>query len=517
MVGISNWSLDPRQDEPRGRTGVRRPAPTVARLGCWPLGIVEVGEPRSSGTSSSANSEGYGDEGPPPRPRAPFPALHRPPRYLHALARSPRASTQQEHADFWGLREFYSTVIKINRFGAATARRAALAASSTAPPPRRRRGGASGRRGHLDAVLRNFGGGRTRSAKVRTDFFDSAACRRSVLPSPPRSFIEASMPTPTLTSGAAPRARASRLVRANAEPARPPDAAHEEQRGARPALRPRDAAARARRGRSSALATSLDQTDLQVCLNIQRVKLCMAEGVPSCSCTASRCTRALYDLLNQHYVQYGGRAGCDELRSARSRRLCPIHPQFRVVVVVEKLERARAGSSSTCRCSTASRSRSSSAPTSCARGTDAARAPTPRHRGVRGKASAAPAASAPPYPSPHRRFSAAARAEAAPRSSRAASRPPPSARRFALVARALPEFGCAARRGRRPEVMATATAAAAAAATPRRARVLWRTVFAPLLEIANPAFVPPALERARRQRRRRRRRRRRRGCEGGGR
>ena len=81
----------------------------------------------------------------------------------------------------------------------------------------------------------------------------------------------------------------------------------------------------------------LDQTDLQVCLNIQRVKLCMAEGITVVLVHSESLYESLYDLLNQHYTEYGGQRYV-RLAFGTSSRLCPVHKEFRIVVVVEKLE-----------------------------------------------------------------------------------------------------------------------------------------------------------------------------------
>jgi hypothetical protein len=45
----------------------------------------------------------------------------------------------------------------------------------------------------------------------------------------------------------------------------------------------------------------------------------------------------LLDLLNQHYSTYGGQLYV-RLAFGTHSRLCPIHPTFRVVCVVEKTD-----------------------------------------------------------------------------------------------------------------------------------------------------------------------------------
>ncbi len=49
---------------------------------------------------------------------------------------------------------------------------------------------------------------------------------------------------------------------------------------------------------------------------------------------------SLYDLLNQHYCEYGGQLYV-RLAFGTNSRLCPIHRQFRVIVVVEKASSSR--------------------------------------------------------------------------------------------------------------------------------------------------------------------------------
>jgi hypothetical protein len=82
---------------------------------------------------------------------------------------------------------------------------------------------------------------------------------------------------------------------------------------------------------------ALDQTDLQICLNIQKIKLCMAEGVNVILVNCESLYESLYDLLNQHYSDYAGQRYV-RLAFGSHSKLCPIHPAFRVVVVVEKFD-----------------------------------------------------------------------------------------------------------------------------------------------------------------------------------
>ena len=81
----------------------------------------------------------------------------------------------------------------------------------------------------------------------------------------------------------------------------------------------------------------LDQTDLQICLNIQRVKNCMAQGKTVILVHCAAMYESLYDLLNQHYTESGGQLYCRLAVGANS-RLCPLLKEFRVVVVVDTTE-----------------------------------------------------------------------------------------------------------------------------------------------------------------------------------
>lgn len=78
----------------------------------------------------------------------------------------------------------------------------------------------------------------------------------------------------------------------------------------------------------------LDKTDLQICLNLQRVKHCMANGVTLVLVHCEALYESMYDLLNQHYTEAGGQLWV-RLAFGTHSRLCPIDPSFRVIVVVE--------------------------------------------------------------------------------------------------------------------------------------------------------------------------------------
>ena len=146
VVGISNWALDPAKMN--RAVHLYRPAPTVEDLSLTAEGMVR-----------SANLKGY----------------------LQALARAYNTVYQeQDHADFWGLREFYSTVRAINS-----------ALQQARDGDKSGGGGGSGDNNNdvegsltpamlLNAVLRNFGGRPMELAKVVRIFFMELG-----LPQPP--------------------------------------------------------------------------------------------------------------------------------------------------------------------------------------------------------------------------------------------------------------------------------------------------------------------------------------------
>lgn len=75
----------------------------------------------------------------------------------------------------------------------------------------------------------------------------------------------------------------------------------------------------------------------QVCLNIQRVKYCMATGTTLVLVHCETLYESMYDLLNQHYTSVGAQLWV-RLAFGTHSRLCPIDPSFRVIVIVEKTD-----------------------------------------------------------------------------------------------------------------------------------------------------------------------------------
>jgi hypothetical protein len=271
VVGISNWSLDPAKMN--RAVHLYRPAPTVDDLSITAEGMVR-----------SANLKGY----------------------LHELARAyNEIYHSQEHPDFWGLREFYSTVRAINT--AISSRKGVTGSEVVAMD--------SGIL--LNAILRNFGGRPQEMDRIIQCFF-----LRLGLPSVSswRDILIEDLIKSNLTE---PEARHLMLLTKN--------------NAALSLLLDRSILMQDKTEIIFGSDFPLDQNDLQVCINIQRVKLCMAEGITTVLVHCESLYESLYDLLNQHYVEYGGQIYV-RLAFGTYTRLCPIHKNFRIVVIVEKEE-----------------------------------------------------------------------------------------------------------------------------------------------------------------------------------
>jgi hypothetical protein len=271
VVGISNWALDPAKMN--RAVHLYRPAPTVEDLSLTAEGMVR-----------SANLKGY----------------------LQALARAySKTYTQQKHADFWGLREFYSTVRAINT--SLARRRAQTGVEAVVLDAEIL----------LSAVLRNFGGRPHELQEVVSSFFSELGL---TVPSAWRDVRVESLVVQNLSE---PDARHLMLLTKN--------------NAALSLLLDREILKQDKTEIIFGSDFPLDQNDLQVCLNIQRVKLCMSEGITVVLVHCESLYESLYDLLNQHYVEYGGQTYV-RLAFGTYTRLCPIHRLFRVVVVVETVE-----------------------------------------------------------------------------------------------------------------------------------------------------------------------------------
>lgn len=271
VVGISNWSLDPAKMN--RAVHLYRPAPTVEDLSITAEGMVR-----------SANLKGY----------------------LHELARAyNEIYHSQEHPDFWGLREFYSTVRAINT---SISSRKLITGSEVI---------AMDSEILINAILRNFGGRPQEMDRIIQCFF-----LRLGLPLV-NSWRDILIEDLIKSNLKEPEARHLMLLTKN--------------NAALSLLLDRSILMKDKTEIIFGSDFPLDQNDLQVCINIQRVKLCMAEGITTVLVHCESLYESLYDLLNQHYVEYGGQIYV-RLAFGTYTRLCPIHKHFRIIVIVEKEE-----------------------------------------------------------------------------------------------------------------------------------------------------------------------------------
>ncbi|XP_053396339.1 E3 ubiquitin-protein ligase rnf213-alpha-like isoform X2 [Mercenaria mercenaria] len=78
-----------------------------------------------------------------------------------------------------------------------------------------------------------------------------------------------------------------------------------------------------------------DQEYTQVCRNINKIKVCMETGKTVVLLNLENLYESLYDALNQYYVYFGGERFVD-LGLGTHRVKCPVHKNFRLIVVAEK-------------------------------------------------------------------------------------------------------------------------------------------------------------------------------------
>ncbi|XP_053396017.1 E3 ubiquitin-protein ligase rnf213-alpha-like [Mercenaria mercenaria] len=78
-----------------------------------------------------------------------------------------------------------------------------------------------------------------------------------------------------------------------------------------------------------------DQEYTQVCLNINKIKVCMETGNTVVLLNLENLYESLYDALNQYYVFFGDVRYVD-LGLGTHRVKCPVHPDFRLIVIAEK-------------------------------------------------------------------------------------------------------------------------------------------------------------------------------------
>ncbi|XP_035997551.1 E3 ubiquitin-protein ligase rnf213-alpha [Fundulus heteroclitus] len=78
-----------------------------------------------------------------------------------------------------------------------------------------------------------------------------------------------------------------------------------------------------------------DQEYMQICRNINRVKVCMETGQTVVLLNLQNLYESLYDALNQYYVTLGGQKYVD-LGLGTHRVKCRVHPNFKLIVIEEK-------------------------------------------------------------------------------------------------------------------------------------------------------------------------------------
>lgn len=77
-----------------------------------------------------------------------------------------------------------------------------------------------------------------------------------------------------------------------------------------------------------------DQSDVVVAMNLQRIKSCMQRPMSLVMVHCDSLYESLYDLLNQHYTEYAGNRYVRIAHGSKA-KLCPIHPKFRIIVITE--------------------------------------------------------------------------------------------------------------------------------------------------------------------------------------
>ncbi|CAK0875561.1 unnamed protein product, partial [Prorocentrum cordatum] len=265
-VGISNWSLDAAKMS-RFVTLYRPPA-TVEDLRVTAEGMV-----------ASANLRGY----------------------LKALSEAFfDVYRTQGRPDFWGMREFYSTVRVVH---AELRDRAARGGEAALEP-----------QVLLRTVQRNFGGrpASELDACVRKFFGHTGMSERHV----PR-FTTLELVGQNLRE---PEARHLMLLTKN-----------------NAALRMLFDSRLCDHSRSEVMFGSTfpdDQSDVVVAMNLQKIKTFMMQPISLVLVHCDLLYESLYDLLNQHYMEYAGQRYVRIAHGSKAKQ-CPIHHLFRVVVITE--------------------------------------------------------------------------------------------------------------------------------------------------------------------------------------
>jgi hypothetical protein len=274
LVGISNWSLDPAKMN--RAVHLYRPAPSVEDLANTAEGMVQNVTLKS---------------------------------YLQAISRSyskvyemQQSSECEVRTDFWGLREFYSTV----KFIAGQLQQKKGEKVTIDAPML------------LQAVLRNFGGYPDVTAKIVEIFFNEIGVMTG--------------------QGVALEIGVTELIKQNVVDQ---DARHlmllTKNSSALPILFDQQILSHETCDIIIGSDFPLDQSDLQICHNIQRIKQKMQEGATVVLLHCDNLYESLYDLLNQHYTKYGDQKFV-RLAFGTHSRLCPVHDNFRAICIAERID-----------------------------------------------------------------------------------------------------------------------------------------------------------------------------------
>eukprot|EP00397_Hematodinium_sp_SG-2012_P000023 GEMP01000023.1.p1 GENE.GEMP01000023.1~~GEMP01000023.1.p1 ORF type:complete len:4845 (-),score=1374.35 GEMP01000023.1:551-15064(-) len=271
-VGISNWTLDAAKMN--RAVHLYRPPPTVEDLCNTAEGMV-----------NSSNLKAY---------------LISLSKAFFAVYRS------QVRPDFWGLREFYSTVRVINSALRRQARRAVETNDCSYVPTLEPET-------LMSAVLRNFGGRpeKERDAVI-SEYF-------------------------TLCGMTASRVTMVNTMTLIAENLREPDARHlmllTHHNAALRLLYDEQILSHAHSEVIFGSTFPADLTDVYVATNLMRIKTVMTKPICLVLVNCDALYESLYDLLNQHYMEYAGQRYVRLAHGTHSKQ-CPIHKLFRVIVIV---------------------------------------------------------------------------------------------------------------------------------------------------------------------------------------
>ena len=78
-----------------------------------------------------------------------------------------------------------------------------------------------------------------------------------------------------------------------------------------------------------------DNEYTQICQNVNQIKLCMETGRTAILLNLETLYESLYDALNQHYIDYGGKRYVD-LGLKTHKVKCFVHENFKLILIAEK-------------------------------------------------------------------------------------------------------------------------------------------------------------------------------------